>query len=254
MSTTTFIIIAITVCLLCLASLWLAQLKRQRAIEKARKTVIYNVQISQLQQIAEATALYLDDKLIQFLANRIIYSAQILTTNNIRPDKRSLNTIEQAHIWLKEPKKLRIQARTTKAESQEKQVSLLKSIIQHIRQGVLDHEISNDEAKNLANATKLSKVKLSCHHHQKLADESLQSEDFFNAMIQLKKIKLLLSRVSPLNNELKALLIECDSQIDQTQTIINDQTENSSSQRLSEEFDKLEEQEQDWQKKQQYDQ
>ena len=73
-------------------------------------------------------------------------------------------------------------------------------------------------------------------------------------MIQLKKIKLLLSRVSPLNNELKALLIECDSQIDQTQTIINDQTENSSSQRLSEEFDKLEEQEQDWQKKQQYDQ
>ena len=254
MSTTTLILIAIAICLICLASLWIVQLNRQRAIERARKTVIYTSQINQLLQIAEATAQFLDDQLIQFLANRVIYSAQKLTENKISLDKRCLHSIEQARSWLNEPKLLRKQARAGKSESLQKQLSLLKSIIQHIRQGVMDHEINRNQAKQLANATKLSKVKFSCFHYQQQASEDLKSGDLSGGMNHFKKIKSLLERISPLNNEFQALLSECDSQIDKIQNTIKEQSDNSGSQRLADEFDKLEEQEQDWQKKQLYDQ
>lgn len=254
MSTTQLILVAITVCVICLASLWLAQIKRQRAIERARKTVIYNAQINQLQQIAEATALFLDDQLIQFIAKRIQSSAQILTDNKITPDKRSLNSVELAQQWINEPSQLRKQAQKAKPESQQKRLSLLKSMIQHIRQGVLEKQVTRSEAKQLAIATKLSKIKLSCEYLQQQANEHCQNGDLQQGISQLKKIKSLFDQISPLPNDLKQRLIECDSQINQIQETLNEQNESTSSKRLEEEFDKLEEQEQDWQKKQLYDQ
>jgi hypothetical protein len=252
MSTSTFVIIAILICATCLGCLWLVQLKRQRAIERARKTIIYNAQINQLQQIAESTAQYLDDSLIQFLANRINYNAQILINNKIVPDKRCQHTIELARSWADNPKALRKQARKGKAETQQKSLILLQSIIQHIRQSVMEHQTNRAEAKRLAQATKISKIKLNCHHRQELANEALDSGELQQGINQLKKIKTLLSKVSPMPNDLQQIMIECQGLIDNTQQTINASKEETGSKRLEDEFDKLEEQ--DWQKKQLYDQ
>lgn len=257
MSTSTLVIIAVLICVICVTCLWVVQLRRQRAIERARKTIIYNAQINQLQQIAETTAPYLDDSLIKFLATRIIYNGQLLTNNKIIPDKRCRHTIELAEGWLTEPKSLRKQARKGKKESQQKNLTLLKSIIQHIRQGVMEHQVSRSEAKQLAHAAKFSKVKLSCQHNQLLAEEALKAGELPQGIALLKKIKILLNRVSPLPSDLQQQLIECQGLIDKTQQSLNEQNElneNSSSKRLEEEFDKQEEQDQDWQKKQLYDQ
>jgi hypothetical protein len=257
MSTTQLILLAIGVCVICLAALWLAQIKRQRAIERARKTVIYNAQINQLQQIAEATAQILDDQLIKFLAQRILDSAQILRDNKITPDKRSLASTELAASWLNDPTPLRQQAQTSKPESQQKRHTLLRSIIQHIRQAVIEQQISRSEAKQLACATKISKIKLSCEYLQQQAKELNQKGELEQALLQLKKIKSQMKKIEPLPAEFKSYLIETDGQIDQVQQLIkqqNAENESSSGKRLAEEFDKLEEQEQDWQKKQLYDQ
>jgi hypothetical protein len=253
MSTTSLIFIVILVCALCIISLWAVQLKRQRAIEKARKTIIYTAHINQLQQIAEATAKYLDDQLIQFLASRIDYSAQLLTRHKIIPDKRCQHVIEQAQGWAADPKMLRKQARKGKPESQQKILSLLKSIIQHIRQGVMEHQVSRNQANQLAHATKFSKIKLNCNHYQKMADEALKTGELQQGINTLKKIKALIGKVSPLPTDLQQQLIECQGLIDNTQQTLNEQSENSSSKRLEEAFDKEEEQDQDWQKKQLYD-
>lgn len=254
MSTSTLVIIAVLICVICVTCLWVVQLRRQRAIERARKTIIYNAQINQLQQIAETTAPYLDDSLIKFLANRIIYNGQLLLNNKIIPDKRCHHTIELAQGWLTEPKSLRKQARKGKKESQQKTLTLLKSIIQHIRQGVMEHQVNRSEAKQLAHAAKFSKIKLSCQHNRLLADEALKAGELQQGISLLKKMKVLLNRVSPLPNDLQQQLIECQGLIDTTQQSLNEQNENSSSKRLEEEFDKQEEQDQEWQKKQLYDQ
>jgi hypothetical protein len=254
MSTSSLVIIAVLICVICVICLWVVQLKRQRAIERARKTIIYNAQINQLQQIAESTAPYLDDTLIKFIASRIIYSGQRLIHNKIIPDKRCQHTIELAQGWTAEPKALRKQARKGKKESQQKILTLLKAIIQHIRQGVLDHQVSRSEAKQLAHAAKFSKVKLNCQQNQLLAEEALKAGELQQGITLLKKIKILLKRVSPLPTDLQQQLIECEGLIDKTQKSLNAQSDNSSSKRLEEEFDKQEEQDQDWQKKQLYDQ
>ncbi|MEH6450377.1 MAG: hypothetical protein V7765_17005 [Oleispira sp.] len=254
MSTSTLVIIAVLICVICVICLWAVQLKRQRAIERARKTIIYNAQINQLQQIAETTAPYLDDSLIKFIASRIIYNGQLLINNKIIPDKRCHHTIDLAQGWLTEPKSLRKQARKGKKESQQKILTLLKSIIQHIRQGVMEHQVNRSEAKQLAHAAKFSKIKLSCQYNQLSAEEALKAGELQQGIALLKKIKILLKRVSPLPNDLQQQLIECEGLIDKTQQSLNEQNENSSSKRLEEEFDKQEEQDQDWQKKQLYDQ
>ncbi|MFT4908458.1 MAG: hypothetical protein ACI978_002549 [Oleispira sp.] len=257
MSSTSLILIAIITCTICLASLWVTQLKRQRAIEKARKSIIYNAQINQLQQIAEITARFLDDQLIQFLASRINYSAQQLNHHKITPDKRCQHIIEQAQSWAAEPKNLRKQSRKGKAVTQQVSLNLLKSIIQHIREGVIEHQVSRAQATKLANATKLSKIKLSCHYQQLLAKEALKAGELIEGLNSLKKIKALLNKVSPLPSDLQQQLIECQGLIETTQQTLNEQNEQnekSSGKRLEEEFDKQEEQDNDWQKKQFYDQ
>ncbi|MGK0250211.1 MAG: hypothetical protein ACI910_002980 [Oleispira sp.] len=253
MSATRLIFIVILVCALCIISLWAAQLKRQRAIEKARKTIIYTAQITQLQQIAEATAQYLDDQLIQFLASRIDYIAQLLTLHKITPDKRCQHVIEQAQGWATDPKMLRKQSRKGKTEKQQKILILLKSIIRHIRQGVMEHQVSRNQANQLAHATKISKIKLNCNHYQKVAKEALKTGELQQGINTLKKIKALLAKVSPLPTDLQQQLIECQDLIDNTQQTLNEQSENSSSKRLREVFDKDEEQDQEWQKKKLYD-
>jgi hypothetical protein len=253
MSTTQLIFIVMLVCTLCIISLWAAQLKRQKAIEKARNNIIYTAQIMQLHQIIEATATYLDDPLIQFLANRIDYSAKLLTRYKITPDKRCQHIIEQAQEWAIDPKMLRKQAQKEKPESQQKILSLLKSIIQHIRQGVMEHKVSRDQANQLAHATQFSKIKLNCYHHQQMAKEALKTGELKQGIDILKKVKALLERVSPLPADLQQQLIECQDLIDNTQQILKKQNETSSSNYLEEAFDKEEEQDQEWKKKKLYD-
>lgn len=256
MSISSLILAVVLVCTFCIISLWLVQLKRQKAIEKARKTIIYNAQINQLLQIAETTAQYIDDQLILFLANRIDYSAQLLYRSKIVPDKRSQNTIEQAQNWVLDPKSLRKQARKGKKESQQKSLNLLKSIIQHIRQGVLEQQVSRSEAKLLAHSTRFGRIKLNCFHYQQAAEEALRKGELTQGIDSLKKVTTLLNKASPLPKDLKQQLISCQDLIDKTQLTLNDERENTGSKRLEEEFDKEEEldQKQDWQKKQLYDQ
>lgn len=250
---TTLILIIVAISLLCLMAAWLAQVKRQRTIEKARKAIIYNTNINQLQQIVEATAHYLDDSLIEFLANRIQHNAQILSQNKILPDKRSLHALELTQSWIAEPKALRKQASKNKTENQQKRLILLKSIIQHIRQGVIEHQINRIEAKQLAFSTKIGKLKLSCNHYQQLAETTLHEGELQQGINILKKLKLMLDRVSPLPNDLQQQLIKCQGLIEKSQQMLKEQSDNASGKRLEEEFDKEEEQEQDWQKKQLYD-
>jgi bacterioferritin (cytochrome b1) len=63
----------------------------------------------------------------------------------------------------------------------------------------------------------------------------------------------MLDRVSPLPNDLQQQLIKCQGLIEKSQQMLKEQSDNASGKRLEEEFDKEEEQEQDWQKKQLYD-
>lgn len=259
MSTSSLIWVVTAISALCLVSLWLVQFKRQRAIEKARKTIIYHAQIQQLAHIAEETALYLDDSLIQFIANRIDYSAQLLMRNKIAPDKRCQHVIEQAQVWAQEPKSLIKQARSGKVESQQKTLNMLKSIISHIRQALVDNQVSRDEAKQLALSTRFSKIKMNCLHLQKKADDAIRADNLQQGIDTLKRIKNLINKVSPLPKELEGRLAQCQASLDKTQLMLKEQREkqrgqHSSSTRLEEEFTKQEEQDQDWQKKQLYDQ
>ena len=256
MSISSLMLVAVLICVLCVVSLWIVQLKRQRTIEKARKTIIYNAQITQLQQTAEATAQYIDDQLIRFLASRIDYYAQQLHKHKIAPDKRCQLFIEQAQNWTTEPKSLRKQARKNKPVNQQKSLNLLKSIISHIRQSVMEHQINRNEAKLLAHATRFGRIKLNCWHFQQAAEEALKAGELLQGIESLKKVKTLLTKASPLPKDLEQQLIKCQELIDKTQQTLNKKPESTGSKRLEEEFDKEEEQDQqqDWQKKQLCDQ
>jgi 23S rRNA A2030 N6-methylase RlmJ len=118
----------------------------------------------------------------------------------------------------------------------------------------MERQVSRNEAKQLAHSAKFSKVKLSCHYYRQAAEEALKTGELQQGITQLKKIKTLLAKASPLPNDLQKQLIDCQGQIDNTQQTINASREATSSKRLEAEFDKEEEQDQDWQKKQLYDQ
>ncbi len=252
MSATNLIMVVILISILCITILWLFQIKRQRAIERARKTVIYTAQITQIHQIVESAAQFLDDNLLCFLAKRIDESANQLAKHKIQLDKRSRNTQEQALLWISEPKKIRKQARSRKPESQQKRLLLLKSIIQHIRQAISKHTIPRKEALSLASSTKVSKIKLACYYHQQDADNAIKKQDTQAAIQTLKKIKALLSQVEPRPADLEHNFISCSELLEQQQEIMK-QSKPQSTKRLEEEFDKQEEMDQDWQKKQLYD-
>ena len=171
---------------------------------------------------------------------------------NIQPDKRSQNTQEQAQIWISETKKVRKQSRTRKPEKQQKQLLQMKSIIQLIRQSLSRRAISRKEALSLASSTKISKIKLACHYFQQDADKAIKNQDPQAASLALKKIKALLLKVDPLPSSLKNRLVSCNELLAQQHEIVK-QSKPSSTKRLEEEFDKQEEIDQDWQKKQLYD-
>ncbi len=252
MSATNLIMVVILISILCVTVLWLFQIKRQRAIERARKTVIYTSQITQIHQIVESAAQFLDDNLLTFLAKRIDDSANQLAKHKIQLDKRSRNTQEQALLWISEPKKIRKQARSRKPESQQKRLLLLKSIIQHIRQAISKHTIPRKEALSLANSTKISKIKLACYYHQQDADSAIKGQDTQAAIQTLKKIKALLLQVDPRPADLEHTFTNCNELLEQQQELMK-QSKPQSTKRLEEEFDKQEEMDQDWQKKQLYD-
>lgn len=252
MSTTNLIFTVILVSLLCIAVLWIFQIKKQRAIERARKTVIFTSQIAQIHQIVDSLAHFLDDTLLHFLSKSVDDSIKQLIKYNIQPDKRSQNTQEQAQIWISETKKVRKQSRTRKPEKQQKQLLQMKSIIQLIRQSLSRRAISRKEALSLASSTKISKIKLACHYFQQDADKAIKNQDPQAASLALKKIKALLLKVDPLPSSLKNRLVSCNELLAQQHEIVK-QSKTSSTKRLEEEFDKQEEIDQDWQKKQLYD-
>jgi len=242
----------IFVSLLCIVALWLFQIKRQRTIERARKTVIYTSQIVQIHQVVDSVAQFLDDSLLSFLAKCIDDSATQLTKHKIQLDKRCQNTQEQALLWISEPKKVRQQARSRKSEGQQKRLLQMKSIIQHIRQAISRQSIPRKEALSLAHSTKISKIKLACHYFQQEADSAIKSQDTQGAILILKKTKTLLTKIDPTPSDLENILASCSELLNQQQEIMK-QSRPQSTKRLEEEFDKQEEMDQDWQKKQLYD-
>lgn len=252
MSATNLIMAVILVSLLCITALWLMQIKKQRAIERARKTVIYTSQITQIHQVVDSVAQFLDDKLLSFLAKCIDDSANQLAKHKIQLDKRSQNTREQALLWISEPKKIRKQARSRKSESQQKRLLQMKSIIQHIRYAISKHAIPRKEALFLANSTKISKIKLACHYYQQEVDIAIKKQDTQGAIQILKKIKALLMKIEPTPTDLEHTLTSCGELLTKQQEIMK-QSKPQSTKRLEEEFDKQEEMDQDWQKKQDYD-
>lgn len=252
MSMTTLILIVVIVSALCIAMLWIFQIKRQRAIERARKTIIYNSQISQIQQVVEETALFLDNKLLAFLAGQVDAAIKGLVKNKIQPDKHCQNIQEQSLLWINDAQKIRQQALTKKSEGQQKRLLLLKNIIQYIRQSVSRNAISRKEAKSLASSTKLSKVKLFCHYYQQDIDQAVKEGNAEMATLSIKKMKGLLAQLSSLPQDLEEQLSQCNKLLEQQQKTIKESKANNDK-RLEEEFDKQEEIDQDWQKKQHYD-
>ena len=228
------------------------QVKKQRTIERARKTVIYTAQITQINQVVDSVSQFLDDPLLSFLAKCIDDSANQLIKNKIQLDKRSRNTQEQALLWISEPKKIRKQARSRKPESQQKRLLQMKSIIQHIRQALSRHTIPRKEALSLAKSTKISKIKLACHYYQQETDSAIKSQDTQTAIQTLKKTKTLLMKIDPTPSDLEQTLSRCNELLKEQQEIMK-QSKPQSTKRLEEEFDKQEEMDQDWQKKQDYD-
>ncbi len=258
MSTITLILIIIMICLICLSCLWFIQVKRQRAIERARKSALYNSRITQLHEISVTIAHFLDDQLILFLANRIIHTIHQLNINKLTPAPHSVQVFAQAQDWIKDPGALRTLASATPEESRPKQLSLLKAIVGHIRESLQEHKLTTNDAQQLVKMAKLGKIKSSYYHNQKLANESLQQGDLKYGLLLLHRIKSLLKGAPHLDNELKQQLIACNNQIDEIQKALDEQapskqSENKDSKRLADEFDKLEAQQQDWQKKQLYD-
>jgi hypothetical protein len=258
MSATNLIMVVIFVSLLCIIVLWLFQIKRQRTIERARKTVIYTSQIVQIHQVVDSVAQFLDDSLLNFLAKCIDDSANQLTKHKIQLDKRCQNTQEQALLWINEPKKIRKQARSRKSEGQKKRLLQMKSIIQHIRQAISRQSIPRKEALSLANSTKISKIKLACHYFQQEADDAIKNLDTQEAIFILKKTKTLLMKIDPIPSDVEHTLISCSELLTQQQEIMK-QSKPQSTPRLEEELDKQEEidkqeeMDQGWQKKQDYD-
>jgi hypothetical protein len=252
MSATNLIIVVILVSVLCITALWLIQIKKHRAIERARKTVIYTSQITQIHQVVDSVAQFLDDNLLNFLAKCINDSANQLVKNKILLDKRTKNTQEQALLWISEPKKIRQQARSRKSESQQKRLLQMKSIIQHIRYAISKHTIPRKEALSLASSTKISKIKLACHYLLQEADSAIKNQETQGAIQVLKRIKTLLMQINPIPSDLEHTLASCSELLEQQQEIMK-QSKPQSTKRLEEEFDKQEEMNQDWQKKQDYD-
>jgi hypothetical protein len=252
MSATNLIMAVIFVSLLCIITLWFFQMKKQRAIERARKTVIYTSEIAQIHQVVDSVAQFLDDNLLTFLAKCVDDGAHQLTKHNIQLDKRSKNTQEQALLWIGEPKKIRQQARTRKPESQQKRLLKMKSIIQNIRNALSKKNIPRKEALSLAKSTKISKIKLACHYYQQEADGAIKKQDTQAAIQALKKAKNLLGQIKPTPSDLEHTLTSCSELLEQQQGVMRN-SKPQSTKRLEDEFDKEEEMDQDWQKKQDYD-
>lgn len=252
MSASNLIMAVIFVCLICIITLWFFQLKKQRRIERARKSVIYTSQITQIHQVVESVAQFLDDKLLIFLAQCVDNSISQLDKHNIDIDKRCKNTQEQALLWISEPKKIRQQARSRKSESQQKRLLKLKSIIQHIRHAISKNKIPRKEALALASSTKISKIKLACHYFQQEADHAIKKQDTQSAIQALKKIKGLLIQLKPVPGDLENTFTRCNELLEQQQGVMK-LSKPQSTKRLEEEFAKQEEMDQDWQKKQDYD-
>lgn len=248
MSTTMLIMIVLIVSSLCIAVLWIFQVKKQQAIERARKTIIYTSQITQIQQVVEETALFLDNKLLAFLASQVDNSIARLMKHKIEPDKRCQNIQENAQLWISNPHNVRQQTTTKKSEGQQKRLLLLKNIIQYIRAAAGKSVISRKEAKSLAFSTKLAKVKLFCHYYQQDIDEAINSHRAEMAIITIKKMKTLLAQFSTLPKELAAQSDKCNALLEEQQALVK-ASKAQSNKRLEEEFDKQEEIDQDWQKK-----
>jgi hypothetical protein len=128
----------------------------------------------------------------------------------------------------------------------------MKSIIQFIRQALSRRSLSRKEALSLANSTKIGKVKLACYYYQQDADRAIQEQDTQAAIQALKKIKARLVKIDPLPNDLQNTLNKCDTLLKEQQNTIKN-SRPSGTKRLEDEFDKQEEIDQDWQKKQLYD-
>lgn len=252
MSTTTLILIVLIVSVICIATLWLFQIKKQRAVERARKTILYSSQITQIHQVVDETAQFLDNTLLAFLSSQVDNGISRLIKHKIQPDKRCQNTQEQAQLWINDAQKIRQQALNRKSEGQQKRLLMLKNIIQYIRLAVSKNAISRKEAKALAYSTKISKVKLFCYYYQLEIDTALKEGNSEAATNSLKKMKALLAQLSSLPQELEEQSAHCNQLLEQQQKVVKE-SKNTNDKRLEEEFDKQEEIDQDWQKKQHYD-
>lgn len=241
MSITSLIIAVISVSAICISTLWIFQIKKQRAIERARKKIIFTSQISQIHEIVESLAHFLDDNLLAFLAKSISENIEQMDKHNIEPDKRSQNTQEQAKLWMSAPRKIRKQFQNKKPEKKQARLLQMKSITQFIRQAISRRSISRKEALSLVDSTKIGKIKLTCYYHQQDADKAIQNNNTAVAIQALKKINDLQVTLDKSNTLLK----------EQQETIKN--TRSSGTKRLENEFDKQEEIDHDWQKKQLYD-
>lgn len=252
MSTTSLIILASLVAICALAALWLIQYRQQKAIERARKSVIYTDSMRELHQAAEQAACLIDTKVIEFCAHQLINLADKLNQLGTAKNKIAAQALQAAHQWIDNPALLKQKNDTVISESNATSIrSAMKTLMRHVREAATRRECSVPAANQLIRALRTANLRLSAQFYLQKGDSAAKLNTPRLALLHYRKLKGILVKQKKLPEELKATLSQLDELIQQQQDLQKQQNDNNADKRLEAEFDKLEEQDQDWEKKKQ---
>ena len=252
MSTTSLVILASLVAISALAALWLIQYRQHKAIERARKSVIYTDSMRELHQAVEQAASLIDNKVIEFCAQQLIKLADKLTQLGANKNKVAAHALQSAQQWAENPALVKQKAETVISESNATSMrSAMKVLIRHVREAATRRECSVPAANQLIRALRASNLRLSSQFYMQKAGAAAKLSNHRLALMHYRKLKGILVKQKNLPEELQATLTQLDELIQQQQDQQKQQNDNNADKRLEAEFDKMEEQDQDWEKKKQ---
>ena len=252
MPTTSLVILASLVAVSALAALWLIQYRQHKAIERARKSVIYTDAMRELHQAVEQTACLIDNKVVEFCAQQLITLSGKLNQLGVSQNKVATQALQAAQQWNDNPALLKQKGQTEVSESNVTAMrAAMKVLIRHVREAATRRECSVPAANLLIRALRSSNLRLSSQFYIQKGDAAAKLSNHRLALMHYRKLKGILVKQKSLPEELQNTLKQLDDLIQQAQNEQKQQTDNNADKRLEAEFDKMEEQDQDWEKKKQ---
>ena len=251
MPTDVLIVSAVLAVVAILGIVWLIQYRQQKAIEKARAAVLCSDGIRELHQLVESTALVLDDSLIQFAGQRITALSKQLSFLGTGSDKKLSNMSIVAQQWANKPASARREGSGLPENPKQAQNCsiLLKHLLGHIRNAVKEKKIDVGQAKQLANRTRISNIKLITRFYTQQGKAAVSINKHRLALRHFKKARQILEQHSSLPEDLKKMKETINQDITREQDALKEQTAGNSEKRLETEFNRLEEDDQFQQKK-----